>query len=151
MAGDNNSHGDKITLAQQIFGKVTGVSWPPVERSEVPEFDGPEDASAVAPLAAAVSADLRSDDPKSEPIEGIGQRRELKTAAELAGIIERELARFPDCPKHGLRVTVYGGSHWRAMLTITPAAGAVRNPMEWRHLTEDLAERLRERYDLTWG
>jgi hypothetical protein len=45
-------------------------------------------------------------------------------------------------------VTVYGGSHWRAMLTIAPAAGPVRNPGEWRDLTNDLAERLRKHYDL---
>jgi hypothetical protein len=47
-------------------------------------------------------------------------------------------------------VTVYGASLWRAMLTITPAAGPVRNAKEWRDLTEDLAERLRNRYDLAW-
>jgi hypothetical protein len=34
------------------------------------------------------------------------------------------------------------------MLMITPAAGAVRNPQEWRKLTNELAERLRKRYDL---
>ncbi len=63
-------------------------------------------------------------------------------------MIELDLARHPDCPKAGFRVTVYGGSYWRAMLTITPAAGAVRDPAEWRELTNDLAERLRVRYDL---
>jgi len=34
------------------------------------------------------------------------------------------------------------------MLTIMPAAGGVRNPREWRDLTDDLAERLRAHYDL---
>jgi hypothetical protein len=63
-------------------------------------------------------------------------------------MIERDLARHPDCPRAGFRVTVYGGSHWRAMLTIMPAAGGVRNPREWRDLTDDLAERLRAHYDL---
>jgi hypothetical protein len=47
-------------------------------------------------------------------------------------------------------VTVYGATLWRAMLTITPAAGPVRNPQEWRDLTDELAERLRKHYDLKW-
>ena len=80
--------------------------------------------------------------------EGVAQQRQPKTAAELAEMIELDLARHPDCPKDGFKVTVYGGSHWRAMLTITPAAGRVRDPQEWRDLTNELAERLRKRYEL---
>jgi len=75
-------------------------------------------------------------------------QKQLKTAAELAEMIKFDLAGHPDCPKAGLRVTVYGWPVWRAMLMITPAAGAVRNPQEWRELTNELAERLRKRYDL---
>jgi hypothetical protein len=59
--------------------------------------------------------------------EGEAQQRQLKTAAELAEMIEFDLARHPDCPKAGFRVTVYGWPYWRTMLTITPAAGRVRN------------------------
>ena len=47
-------------------------------------------------------------------------------------------------------MAVYGSIQWRAMLMIIPAAGPVRNPQEWRDLTEELAERLRKRYDLAW-
>jgi hypothetical protein len=64
-------------------------------------------------------------------------------------MIKLDLARHPDCPKAGFRVTVYGWPHWRTMLTITPAAGGIRNPQEWRDLTDELAERLRKRYDLS--
>jgi len=77
-------------------------------------------------------------------------RKELKSAAELAEMIELDIAQHPDCPKGGFRVTVYGATHWRAMLTITTAAGAIRNPQEWRDLTDELADRLRQRYDLAW-
>ena len=63
-------------------------------------------------------------------------------------MIEHDLARHPDCPKAGFRVTVYGGSQWRAMLTIAPAAGAIRNPGEWRDLTNELVDRLRKRDDV---
>ena len=65
-------------------------------------------------------------------------------------MIEADLAKHPQCPKDGFQVTVYGATLWRAMLTITPTAGPIRNPKEWRDLTEGLAERLRERYDLDW-
>jgi hypothetical protein len=76
--------------------------------------------------------------------------KETKSAAELAQMIEADLAKHRECPRKGFQVTVYGTTLWRAMLTITPAAGSVRNPQEWRDLTEELAERLRKRYDLAW-
>ncbi len=65
-------------------------------------------------------------------------------------LAEVETKKHPECPKNGFQVTVYGTTLWRAMLTITPAAGPIRNPQEWRDLTEELAERLRKRYDLAW-
>jgi hypothetical protein len=76
--------------------------------------------------------------------------KESKTAAELAQMIEADLAKHPECPKKGFQVTVYGTTLWRAMLTITPAAGPIRNPQEWRDFTEELAGRLRKRCDLAW-
>jgi hypothetical protein len=149
MAEDDNSDDYKITLAQQIFGKAAAVS-----RRNPPEpgtNDVPE--AKVPPVVGRDSRVGESSPPAAanlEPIERVAQQRELKTAAELAEMIELDLARHPDCPKEGFRVTVYGGSHWRAMLTITPAAGGIRNPQEWRDLTNDLAERFRKRYDLAW-
>ena len=88
--------------------------------------------------------------PTSKPgsNEEAAPQKQIKTAAELAEMIELDLAGHTDCPRAGFRVTVYGWPVWRAMLTITPAAGAVRNPQEWRDLTSELAERLRKRYDL---
>jgi hypothetical protein len=93
------------------------------------------------------------EDPPSAPLqapESRNHQKQLKTAAELAKMIELDLASHPDCPKAGFRVTVYGWPRWRAMLAIGPAAGGVRNPSEWRELTQELAERLRKRYDLAW-
>jgi hypothetical protein len=138
VAEDDNSDDYKITLAQQIFGRAAAIAGrnPPEPRTN----------DAPPPVAARDSPEAS---PASlEPGETQAQQRQLKTAAELAELIESDLARHPDCPKRGFRVTVYGGSHWRAMLTITPAAGPVRNPGEWRDLTNDLAERLRKHYDL---
>jgi hypothetical protein len=128
VAEDDNSDDYKLTLAQQIFGKalaITGRHPPEPKTSDVPAG-------------------------RREPVEDVVQQKQLKTAAELAEMIELDLARHPDCPKAGFRVTVYGGSYWRAMLTITPAAGGIRNPQEWRDLTNDFAERLRKHYDLAW-
>lgn len=85
---------------------------------------------------------------EDEASRGEAQQRQFKTAEELAEMIEFDLTGHPDCPKAGFRVTVYGWPDWRAMLTITPAAGRIRNPEQWRDLTSEFAERLRKRYDL---
>jgi hypothetical protein len=149
VAEDDRSDDHKITLAQQIFGRAAAISGrnPPEPKTSDPQKakvppvavqDFP--ASEISPPAVA----------NLEPVEGVAQQRQRKTAAELAEMIEHDLARHPDCPKDGFKVTVYGGSHWRAMLTIAPAAGRVRDPQEWRDLTNELAERLRKRYELAW-
>ena len=130
MTADDNSDDGVVTLAQQIFGRASAIP------NEVPPV-----SKATEPPPTAASLVTTGD---------VAQPKRFKTAAELAEMIEFDLARHPDCPKAGFRVTVYGGSQWRAMLTITPAAGGVRNPQEWRELTNDLAERLRKRYDLAW-
>jgi hypothetical protein len=144
VADDDNSDDYKVTLARQIFGRAALIA-----RRNPPEPKANDVVDAEIPPVAMRDSPVRAVSPASvEPDEAVVQKRELKTAAELAELIESDLARHPDCPRRGLRVTVYGGSYWRAMLTITPAAGPVRNPGEWRDLTNDLAERLRKRYDL---
>jgi hypothetical protein len=146
VAEDDNSDDYKVTLAQQIFGRAALIAR---RNPPEPKTNGVPDAEI--PAIAARDSPVREVSPASpEPDEAVAEQRQFKTAAELAGLIESDLALHPDCPKRGFRVTVYGGSHWRAMLTIAPAAGGVRNPGEWRDLTNDLAERLRKRYDLAW-
>ncbi len=147
MAEDDNSDQHKVTLAQHIFGRAAGIAGrhPPEPKTNDPP------APKGSPAAVRRSPAGESSPPAAAnlaPVEAVVQQKQLKTAAELAEMIELDLARHPDCPRDGFRVTVYGGSYWRAMLTITPAAGGIRNPREWRDLTDDLAERLRTRYDL---
>jgi hypothetical protein len=147
MAENENRDDDQITLAQQIFGKGASIS------GRNPPGPKTDDAPAASVLPAMdrdlpVSESLPPAIASSEPIETVAQQRQLMTAAELAETIELDLARHPNCPKAGFRVTVYGWPHWRAMLTISPAAGAIRNSQEWRDLTNELADRLRKRYDL---
>jgi hypothetical protein len=142
---ENDSGDDRITLAQQIFGKA----------AKIPKANPPEPPHEpnVPPTAAPGSAVSNRALPEAlniEPSADVNQQLEPRTAAELAKMIESNLARHPDCPEAGFRVTVYGWPYWRAMLTITPAAGRVRNPQQWRDITSELADRLRKRYDLVW-
>ena len=136
------------TVAQQIFGRVATATFRSDQRepkaADEPNNEGPLIA---APETPPVEKTPAATEP-SEPIERLAQPKQLMTPVELAEAIEQDLARHPNCPKAGFRVTVYGWPHWRAMLTIEPAAGPVRNPQEWRDLTETLAERLRKRFDL---
>jgi hypothetical protein len=146
---DDDGGGYRFPLAQQLFGKMVIV---PGHNPQEPKAEDALEAMAhpVVVQHLPVSEASPPNTPHLEASQGEVHHKELKTAAELAEMIEQDLARHPECPKAGFRVTVYGGSHWRAMLTITPAAGGVRNPQEWRDLTNDLAERLRKRYQLTW-
>ena len=146
VAEDDNSDPNRVTLAQHIFGRA-GVPGrhPPEPRTNDPQGSQAPPAAALHSPAAEHSSPAAAD---AEPVEAAAQPKQLKTAAELAEMIELDLARHPDCPRTGFRVTVYGGSHWRAMLTISPAAGSIRDFREWRDLTDDLAERLRAHYDL---
>jgi hypothetical protein len=144
MADDSDD--DKITLAQQIFGKSAAVLG---RKPLKPEANDRVEAEAPSAAVRDFPGSESSAPPTSKP--GLNEdapQKQLKTAAELAEMIELDLAGHPDCPRAGFRVTVYGWPVWRAMLTITAAAGAVRNPQEWRDLTSELAERLRKRYDL---
>jgi hypothetical protein len=122
-----------VNLAQQMLGQPKPQSAPaPAEAKAQPE---------AAPEIKVEARPERADPPKA---------KEIRTAAELAQMIEADLARYPQCPRKGFVVTVYGTTLWRAMLMIKPAAGQVRNPQEWRDLTEQLADGLRDRYDLAW-
>jgi hypothetical protein len=122
-----------VNFARQVLGMHE-----PVSEAQLAEIDVQQEEAAQL----SVEANPRSFDSRIS--------KETKTAAELAQMIEADLAKHPQCPQQGFMVTVYGATLWRAMLTITPAAGPVRNPQEWRDLTEELAERLRKHYDLKW-
>ena len=153
VAGNNtgdNDTGDHrlIASAEDVFafGKPHAAA---EVRPVKPEVVSP--AEAVPSKPHPMTNQVLSESPRPPALsEPRVSRKELKTAAELAGMIQLDLAQHPDCPKNGFRVTVYGATRWRAMLTITTAAGGVRNPQQWRDLTDELADRLRQRYDLAW-
>ncbi len=148
MADSDGDH-DKLTLAQQFFERTAAILGRHASESNTSDMPAAEATSAVEQHFPVIESSPPTA-PHIEASDGEAPQKQLKTAAELADMIEQDLARHPDCPKAGFRVTVYGGSHWRAMLTITPAAGAIRNPGEWRDLTNEFAERLRKRYEVAW-
>jgi hypothetical protein len=71
-----------------------------------------------------------------------------RSAEELAAIILNALRTLDGSPKDGFAVTVYGANPWNAMLTITPAAGAIKDAPLWRERVKEMAIRLRQHYDL---
>jgi hypothetical protein len=143
MANDE-AEDDTFAWTRLIPGKASAIG------GQIPhEPSANETAGEASPTTAAARG--FEENPPSSPLqvsENRNQPKQLKTAAELAEMIELDLAHHPDCPKAGFRVTVYGWPRWRAMLTIEPAAGGIRNPQDWRELTQELAERLRKRYDV---
>jgi hypothetical protein len=99
-----------FSLAQQLLGK-------PRSKSEIP----PSQPNAPSKLSES-EVEVRPENADAPKV------KETKTAAELARMIEDGLSKHPECPRKGFVVTVYGGTLWRAMPTITPAAGAVPQP-----------------------
>jgi hypothetical protein len=90
-----------------------------------------------------------ADDSKPEAAPAISNElTRARSAGELAAIILNALRTLDGSPKDGFAVTVYGANPWNAMLTITPAAGAIKNAPLWRERVKEMAIRLREHYDL---
>ena len=71
-----------------------------------------------------------------------------RSAEDLAAIILNALRTLDGSPKAGFLVTIYGANPWNAMLTITPAAGAIKDAPLWRERVKEMAIRLRQHYDL---
>ena len=126
------------------------------DEPKAPPVIEPAQAAAALEINTQTSLDLTAqvlaESPQPPPLPMPSPtRREPKTAAELAAMIELDLQHHPQSPGKGLRVTVYGGADsWRAMLTIAPSAGPVRDPQELRDLTDQSAERLLRQYNLAW-
>jgi hypothetical protein len=88
-------------------------------------------------------------DSKPEAVPAISNElTRARSAVELAAIILNALRTLDGSPKDGFAVTVYGANPWNAMLTITPAAGAIKDAPLWRERVKEMAIRLREHYDL---
>ena len=75
------------------------------------------------------------------------QKKQTKSAEELAAMIVEDLSKVDGCPERGVNVTVYG-LPWNAMLMFGTAAGPVRNKAELQEFFEIIKERLQRLYDV---
>lgn len=75
------------------------------------------------------------------------QKKQTKSAEELAAMIHEDLSKVDGCPKAGVNVTVYGFP-WKAMLMFGAAAGPVRNKDELKGFFEIIVDRLQRLYDV---
>jgi hypothetical protein len=144
---------DNDELDSGLLALVQSVLEPGVKpqaevQTETKTETGPEpeiepESEPVAELAEPV------DDSKPEAAPAISNEltRE-RSAEELAAIILNALRTLDGSPKEGFTVTVYGANPWNAMLTITPAAGAIKDAPLWRERVKEMAIRLRQYYDL---
>jgi len=74
--------------------------------------------------------------------------KQTKTLEELAAMIHQDLSQLEDCPKQGVKVTVYGLNPWNCLLTFGVDAGPVRNRAELQGFCDIITERLKRLYDV---
>ena len=77
---------------------------------------------------------------------GTTEKKQTKTAEELAAMILADLSEVDGCPKKGLTVHVYG-IPWKALLMYGAAAGPVRNKDEIERFFAIITERHQRLYD----
>ena len=74
--------------------------------------------------------------------------KQTKTIEELAAMIHQDLSQLEDCPKQGVKVTVYGLNPWNSMLTFGVDAGPVPNKTDLQSFYDIITERLKRLYDV---
>ncbi len=74
--------------------------------------------------------------------------KQTKTIEELAAMIHQDLSQLEDCPKQGVKVTVYGLNPWNSMLTFGVDAGPVPNKTDLQSFCDIITERLKRLYDV---
>jgi hypothetical protein len=99
-------------------------------------------------LPASAGRDRAEGEAKGLAMKDFSERpKEKKTAEELAAMIQEDISKMDGCPKHGVKVTVYG-IPWRAALAFGVAAGPVRNRAELQKFFDIITERLQRLYDV---
>jgi hypothetical protein len=74
--------------------------------------------------------------------------KQKKTTEELAAMIHQDLSQIEDCPKQGVKVTVYGLNPWNSLLTFGVDAGPVPNKTDLQSFCDIITERLKRLYDV---
>ena len=74
--------------------------------------------------------------------------KQKKTIEELAAMIHQDLSQLEDCPKQGVKVTVYGLNPWNSLLAFGVDAGPVPNKTDLQSFCDIITERLKRLYDV---
>ena len=74
--------------------------------------------------------------------------KQTKTTEELAAMIHQDLSQLEECPKQGVKVTVYGLNPWNSLLTFGVDAGSVPNKTDLQSFCDIITERLKRLYDV---
>ncbi len=74
--------------------------------------------------------------------------KQKKTTEELAAMIHQDLSQLEECPKQGVKVTVYGLNPWNSLLTFGVDAGPVPNKADLQRFCDIITERLKRLYDV---
>jgi hypothetical protein len=74
--------------------------------------------------------------------------KQTNTAEELAAMIHQDLSQLEECPKQGVKVTVYGLNPWNSLLTFGVDAGPVPNRTDLQGFCDIITERLKRLYDV---
>src|SRR2546430_8731438 len=74
--------------------------------------------------------------------------KQSKTTEELAAMIHQDLSQLEECPKQGVKVTVYGLNPWNSLLTFGVDAGPVPNGTDLQSFCDIITERLKRLYDV---
>ena len=72
--------------------------------------------------------------------------KQTKTTEELAAMIHQDLSQLEECPKQGVKVTVYGLNPWNSLLTFGVDAGPVPNKADLQRFCDIITERLKRLY-----
>jgi hypothetical protein len=63
-------------------------------------------------------------------------------------MIHQDLSQLEECPKQGVKVTVYGLNPWNSLLTFGVDAGPVPNKTDLQSFCDIITERLKRLYDV---
>ena len=74
--------------------------------------------------------------------------KQTKTTEELAAMIHQDLSQLEECPKQGVKVTVYGLNPWNSLLTFGVDAGPVPNRTDLQSFCDIITDRLKRLYDV---
>lgn len=59
-----------------------------------------------------------------------------------------DLSKVEGCPRHGVKVVVYGSNPWNSWLSFGADAGPVRNKADLQRVCDIITARLKRLYDI---